>query len=218
MRLMQTNSIGCTPGTNICFSNCDFLTFLKNFCWSKCNYGGGHWLPPCFGLHVTLTMGFKTRVILLPAHLFPCVWWTQGSHLVPTTCLFHPNRGIYCISISRYSSCKQQMAAMVDANFWQQSHLISCCWIDKWTCYPLGHAWMALFLTFCFAQVRQLLQWAKMCFPDSLPIANMLVCSICSLVTIPTRLIMSNVQDCIGQILRNPLLHQNLWPLSITDL
>ena len=29
---------------------------------------------------------------------------------------------------------------MVDANFWQQWDSISCCQINKWTCYPLGHA------------------------------------------------------------------------------
>ena len=29
---------------------------------------------PYFGLHVTLPMGFKVRVVLSPVHLLSCVW------------------------------------------------------------------------------------------------------------------------------------------------
>ena len=70
---------------------------------------------PFFGLRVTLSMGFKARVVLSPAHLLACMWWTQGSCLVLTPA-FSTNRGVHCISKytagppSGHPSCKQWRA------------------------------------------------------------------------------------------------------------
>ena len=86
---------------------------------------------PCFGLCVTLPMGFKARVVLLPAHSLACVQWTQGSHLV----LHLP---FLLIMVFTVKACVQQAhlldiphvssrgQAMVEANFWQHGALSTC--------------------------------------------------------------------------------------------
>ena len=51
------------------------LYFFLIFCWTKDHFVGPL-IAPYFGLCMTLPMGFKVRVVLSPAHLVACVWWT----------------------------------------------------------------------------------------------------------------------------------------------
>ena len=49
-----------------------FFLFL-NFCWTKVHFVGPL-IAPILDLCVILPMGFKARVVLLPAHLLACMW------------------------------------------------------------------------------------------------------------------------------------------------
>ena len=73
-----------------------FFLFLI-FCWTKVHFVGATDCP-CFGLCVTLPMGFKARVVLL-TYTLTSLHAVNLRVMSGATTVFSTNRGVHCISV-----------------------------------------------------------------------------------------------------------------------
>ena len=104
------------------------------FCWTKVHFVGPLIAPVFDFVSPSRWVSKPGWFSHLYTYLLACS--EPKGHVWCYTCLFHTQQA--CLPDIPHASSGGQ--ATVDTNFWQQWDSISCCWIDKWMCYPLGHA------------------------------------------------------------------------------
>ena len=110
---------------------------MQDDCWTKVHFVGPLIVPILDFVWPSLCV-FKPRVVLSPAHLLACLWWT-----------FSTNRGVHCISMytadspSGHPSCKQWRAGNGGLLTWAavrfnlRPHVWQANVLSTWPLYPL---------------------------------------------------------------------------------
>ena len=108
----------------------------------------GHWLPLVWPL-CNPPHRFQSQSGSLTCTC-TCMHMVNLRVMSGATCAFSTNRGVHCISMyiaaptSRHPSCKQWRAGNGGLLTWAAVRFklgISGHLLDKWACYPLGHAY-----------------------------------------------------------------------------
>ena len=139
---MGTKRLRYTVLTKKRYVQWKLLLFFKIFCWTKVYFEATD--CPHFGLHVTLSIGFKARWF---SGLLTCLRMVNLKLISGATPAFSTTSGVHCISVytaglpSRLPSCKQRRAGNGGRSLGQQWDSISCFPLDKLMCNPPGHAY-----------------------------------------------------------------------------